>query len=166
MATPTPHVLTRTDAIAAGRAYWFLGNLAIVHLTGEETGGSSCVVELTEPPGFIPLHAHRNAAQITYVLEGDVTVYMTGATRELGVGDSIYQPAGVRKTAQVTSTEPARVLDVNLPAGFERFIAAAGEPARNLELPPPPDEAPDFERLVALAAEHGLDIIGPPGELP
>jgi hypothetical protein len=78
----------------------------------------------------------------------------------------MHQPAGVRQTQRVTSAAPARVLDVNAPAGFDRFVAAAGEPAADLVLPPPSELPPDFDRLVTLAAEHGIDVLGPPGELP
>jgi hypothetical protein len=35
-----------------------------------------------------------------------------------------------------------------------------------LTLPPLPDQPPDFERLAALAAEHGIEILRPPGALP
>jgi hypothetical protein len=37
-------------------------------------------------------------------------------------------------------------------------------PAQRRELPAP--EAPDVERLGRLAAEHGIDLLGPPGMLP
>jgi hypothetical protein len=58
------------------------------------------------------------------------------------------------------------VLDVNSPAGFERFVAAAGRPAETLTLPPPPESPPDLERLATVAAEHGIELLGPPGQLP
>jgi hypothetical protein len=50
-----------------------------------------------------------------------------------------------------------------LAAGFDEFVAPARQRAANLVLPPP---EPDFERLWAIADEHGIDILGPPGELP
>jgi hypothetical protein len=49
------------------------------------------------------------------------------------------------------------------PAGFEGFIRTVGEPAGELRIPPPPDAPPDMEQMVAAAAEHGVEIIGPPG---
>jgi hypothetical protein len=55
---------------------------------------------------------------------------------------------------------------VTSPAGFEEFIVAAGEPAAELTLPPPDRPPPDFERLTAFAAEHDIEILGPPGALP
>jgi hypothetical protein len=66
----------------------------------------------------------------------------------------------------VTSAEPLRQLVVTSPAGFEGFIVAAGEPAAELTLPPSDGPSPDFEKLVALAAEHDIEVLGPPGALP
>jgi mannose-6-phosphate isomerase-like protein (cupin superfamily) len=151
----------------ATAGYWLLGNLAIVHVSGEETEGRFCLVEFQTPADdWIPLHVHRRDSQTVYVLEGEVTFYLPGEQRALGAGECIHQPAGVPQTEHVTSSGPARMLDVNSPAGFERFIEAAGEPAASLTLPPPPAGPPDFEAFSRLAADHGVDILGPPGALP
>jgi hypothetical protein len=61
---------------------------------------------------------------------------------------------------------PVRLLDVNSPAGFDAFVAAAGEPALSLTLPPADSPPPDVDRLGGIAAEHGVEILGPPGALP
>jgi hypothetical protein len=42
-------------------------------------------------------------------------------------------------------------------------MRAVGEPAAALTLPPPPTTPPDVERLTAVAAEYGIEILGPPG---
>jgi uncharacterized RmlC-like cupin family protein len=100
------------------------------------------------------------------VLEGELTAYLPGVSRVLRRGDSMYQPAGVPQTHRVTSSEPARVLAITTPAGFERFVAEAGRPAESLTLPPPEESPPDLERLASIAAEHGIELLGPPGTLP
>ena len=60
-------------------------------------------------------------------------------------------------------SERARFLLVTEPAGFDRFVAAVARPAASPTIPPAPAEPPDLERLVAVAAEHGIEITGPPG---
>jgi hypothetical protein len=72
----------------------------------------------------------------------------------------------VPHTEHVTSAEPARVLVLKSPAGFDEFVAAAGQPATELTLPPPDQPPPDIERLAAIAAEHDVEILGPPASLP
>lgn len=160
-----------THGEAAGRgtprAYWFLGDLVIVHLSGEETAGRFSLLEWLQPPGeMTPLHVHRRADQTYYVLEGEMTLYLPGATLAIGPGECGYGPMNVPHTERVTSSGPVRLVEVNSPAGFERFVAAAGVPATELTLPPPSHAEPDFEQLVRLAAEHDIEVLGPPGSLP
>lgn len=152
---------------AKRRAYWFYGDLVTVHVSGEETGGRFCLVEFLQPPGeWTPLHVHRDSDQTQYVLEGELTVYLPGRSHVLGPGECVNTPRGVPHTEQVTSPGPARLLDVNAPTGFDEFVAAAGEPAAELTLPPADRPLPDVERFNAIAAEHAIEVLGPPGSLP
>lgn len=149
------------------RAYWLLSNLVIVHVSGDETEGRFSLVEFLMPPDdMTPLHVHQRDSQTTYVLEGEVTIYLPGSSNVLGAGECIHQPAGVPQTERVTSAGPARVLDINSPAGFEQFVAAAGRPAERLALPAVSESPPDLEQMAAAAAEHGIELLGPPGTLP
>jgi hypothetical protein len=74
----------------------------------------------------------------------------------------VYGPANVPHTFTVASDE-ARFLLLTQPAGFDAFLRAFGQAAPSATLPPPATEPPDVERLTALAAEHGIEILGPPG---
>lgn len=42
-------------------------------------------------------------------------------------------------------------------------MRAADQPAQALTIPPPPGEPPDPAQMATLAAEHGIEILGPPG---
>jgi mannose-6-phosphate isomerase-like protein (cupin superfamily) len=148
-------------------AYWFYGDLVTVHVSGEETDGRFCLVEFLQPAGeWTPLHVHRDSAQAQYVLEGELTVYLPGESFVVGPGGCVNTRMNVPHTECVTSAGPVRVLDVNAPAGFDEFVAAAGEPAAELTLPPPGRPAPDVERLISLTAAHQIEVLGPPGTLP
>lgn len=48
------------------------------------------------------------------------------------------------------------------PAGFEGFVRALAAPATVLEIPPAPTAPPDMEPVLRAAADHGLEILGPP----
>lgn len=160
--------LGKAASAARGNAHWFLGDLVIVHVSGEETDGRFCLIEFRQPPGeWTPLHVHRESDQTMYVLEGELTLHLPGGrTVVAGPGACAHGPVGLPHTEHVTSPEPLRLVEVNSPAGFEKFVAAVGEPAPQLTLPPPDWPPPDLERLTALAAEHAIDVLGPPGELP
>jgi mannose-6-phosphate isomerase-like protein (cupin superfamily) len=162
----TSQMISQARPTGGKPAYWSLGALFIVHVDGEETGGEFALVEAIEPPGLMtPLHVHHRESQTMFVFEGEVTVYLPGKTLVVGPGESVYKPKGVPHTYKLTSETPARLLEVEAPAGFERFVAAAGDVARELTVPPRVENA-DFTRAIALAPDYGIEILGPPGALP
>jgi mannose-6-phosphate isomerase-like protein (cupin superfamily) len=149
------------------RAYWFYRDLVTIHVGGAQTGGRFCVLEFLQPPDeWTPLHVHRDADQTQYVLEGELTVYLPDRSLVLRPGECVNTPMNVPHTEHVTSAGPAQVLDVNVPAGFDEFIARAGERAAELSLPGADGPPLDVERLAAIAAEHRIELLGPPGERP
>jgi mannose-6-phosphate isomerase-like protein (cupin superfamily) len=162
-----PTVSGRSAGKTKQRAYWFYVDLVIVHVSGDQTDGRFCLLEFVQPPGeWTPLHVHKRSDQTHYVLEGEATIHLRGESVVVGPGQCAYAPMNVPHTEHVTSTEPARVLVLNSPAGFDEFVVAAGQPAAELTLPPPEQPPPDLERLAALAAEHDIEILGPPASLP
>jgi quercetin dioxygenase-like cupin family protein len=154
-----PIALGRDD----GEALWFLGFLATIKASADTTAGRVAVIEHLGPRGAgSPLHVHRREDEWFYVTEGELTVWVGGQVIHGHAGSFVYGPRDIPHTFEITSDQ-ARFLLVTEPAGFERFMRAAGAPARSLTLPPPPSEPPDPARLAALAAEVGIEILGPPG---
>lgn len=149
-----------TTATSTGKR-WFIHNLATVHARTGAVG----IVEMVGRQGDMPpLHAHHDADEVFYVLEGRLSVFVGGEHVELSAGESACGPKGVPHAYRVESGE-ARWLAVAAPGGFERFVLAASEPAPADELPPADREINGGE-LGRLAAEHGIELLGPPGALP
>ena len=96
------------------------------------------------------------------MIEGELTFWVGGETIVAPAGSFVYGPRDIPHTF-VVSSERARFLLVTDPAGMEDFMRELAEPAARLEIPPPAGEAPDLERIVAVASSFGIDIIGPPG---
>ena len=118
------------------------------------------------PPGDQPpLHVHRDEDEGFYVLEGELCLWAGEERILLRPGQFANAPAGVPHTYRVTSDERARYLVTSPTGQFGRFVQAFGEPAERRELPVL-EGPPDAERLGRLAAEHGIDLLGPPGMLP
>jgi len=97
-----------------------------------------------------------------YVTEGELTFWVGGRVIEAPAGSFVYGPRDIPHTFAVASPE-ARFLLVTEPAGFESFMRALSEPAQALTLPPATVQPPEPERMIALAAEYGIEILGPPG---
>jgi quercetin dioxygenase-like cupin family protein len=158
--TVEPIALRRDE----GEALWFLGSLAMIRSSAETTDGQVAVIEHLSPPGSgSPLHVHTREDEWFYVIDGALTFWVGGQVIEAPTGTFVYGPRGIPHTFLVSSPEPARFLLVTEPAGFESFVRAAAQPAETLAIPPAPTEPPDMERLIAAAAEQGIEILGPPG---
>jgi quercetin dioxygenase-like cupin family protein len=146
-----------------GEALWAFGTLATIKASSEATDGRVAVIEHLAPEGAgSPLHVHHREDEWFYVLEGALTFWVGGSVIEAPAGSFVYGPRDVPHTFVVSSPE-ARFLLVTEPAGFERFLRAVSQPAEALVVPPPSAPPSDLAPLVAAAAEHGIDIIGPPG---
>ncbi|MDQ3876638.1 MAG: cupin domain-containing protein [Actinomycetota bacterium] len=97
-----------------------------------------------------------------YVTEGEMTFSVGGEVIESPAGTFVYGPRGIAHTFEVASEE-ARFLLVAEPAGVDGFMRGLAEPAKELTIPPPPNEPPDPAPLVMAAAEYGIEVVGPPG---
>jgi hypothetical protein len=110
------------------------------------------------------LHIHHLEDEGFYILEGEMTFYVGEQTIKARPGSFLFGPKDVPYAFSVDS-RPARLLFILLPAGMEGLIREMGEPAKPLSIPPQPEEPPDaaeMERLMAIAARYGSEMLGPP----
>jgi hypothetical protein len=127
---------------------WLMGNRLEIHLTGDDTGGSLCLLVDHPPPEFqLVAHRHLNEDETIHIVEGTYEFVLEGRTRELGPGDTVHVPRGsVHGIRNVGEADGERVL-VFHPAGLERFFLAAGtaDPAESRAGP----------ELLALSSQYG-----------
>jgi quercetin dioxygenase-like cupin family protein len=146
-----------------GENLWFLDFLATVKASSAATDGAVSVIEHVGRRGAAsPLHVHRHDHEWWYVIEGELTLWVGGEIIEAPAGSFVFGPRHVAHTFAVTSDE-ARFLHVTEPGGFDVFMRALAEPADSAILPPEGIAPPDRHRLAELAAEHGIEVLGPPG---
>ena len=144
-----------------GEPFWFLNTLTINKLGGDDTQGGFSVVDHRMPAGFAPPpHLHHGTDEAFYVLDGRLEGFCGEQQWSAGPGTLVFLLADVPHGFRVTDDGPGRALLILAPAGFDRFVAALGEPAPDLRLPTPVE--PDVSRVVELAAAHGIQILPPP----
>jgi hypothetical protein len=123
------------------------------------------MVEILAPEGYPSvLHVHHQEDEGFYILEGELTFYVGDQTKKAHPGSFLFGPKDVPHAFTVDSG-PARLLFVFSPGGLEGLVREMGEPARSLSIPPQPDEEPGeaaMERMTAIAARYGAEILGPP----
>src|SRR4028119_1539188 len=126
-----------------GEALWWMGMLATIKATAEQTGGRYTLVEILAPEGFAsPLHVHHFEDEGFWILEGEMTFYVGDQTIKARPGSFLFGPKEVPHAFRVDSG-PARLLFVLSPAGFEDLVREMGEPARERSIPPQPEAPPD-----------------------
>ena len=130
-------------------------------LTGEDTGGSVSVFEMTVGAGHkIPAPAHKNDAyeETIYGIEGAVTWTIDGNPIEVGPGQAVCIPRGAVHRFDTFGSVDAKQLAVITPAimgpaYFHEVVelarASAGGP-------------PDPVKMVDVFRRHGMTVAAPP----
>jgi quercetin dioxygenase-like cupin family protein len=150
-----------------GEAFWLLGMLETLKISGEDTDGAYGLIEVEARAGDgSPWHTHPDEDEWFYVLEGEFTVYVGDTRLSLSAGSFAFGPKGVPHTFIAEPPHGGRVLIGFQPFLFEGFLREVGEPAVERVLPPPLEAPPDMERLLPIAARNGMQILGPPGPPP
>jgi mannose-6-phosphate isomerase-like protein (cupin superfamily) len=123
-------------------------------LAGDETGGGSSLVEHPIPPRALaaPLHRHSHEDEYSFVLDGRLGALLGDEVVYGDPGDLIFKPRGQWHTFWNAGDEPARILEMISPAGFERYFE------QMVELLEQSVGAPDPSELGAIAAKHGLEL--------
>lgn len=149
---PRPHSNTRADS-----AFRFLGMPTLMRSTAETTNGAFGLMEhWSMPPGFAaPYHVHHLEDEAFYVLEGEMAFVCDGKWVRGGPGTYVFGPREIPHGFKVVGPAPARMLLMCTPGGFERFVLDLAE---DLSSPP---TAPDLQKMIAVAAQYKVDILGP-----
>lgn len=135
-----------------------LGGLGVdFKISGGDTGGLLSVVEHPVQPGrLVPPHVHRDEDEYSYVLEGTFGARVGDWEGEAGPGSYLFKPRGIPHTFWNAGPDPARLIEIIAPAGFENFFEELGALAANY-LPGDP-EGFDQERT-RLAKGYGLEFV-------
>jgi quercetin dioxygenase-like cupin family protein len=118
---------TRLAKIVGPRAgkSGFLGSIGVrFMIDGAETGGGFSLVEhpMSAHALAAPLHRHTREDEYTYVLEGRVGALLGDEALVGSPGDLIFKPRNQWHTFWNAGDQPARILEIISPAGFERFF--------------------------------------------
>src|ERR1700732_668237 len=104
----------------------FLGSIGVrFMIDGEESGGGFSLVEhpMSARALAAPLHRHTREDEYSYVIEGRVGALLGDEVLIGGPGYLIIKPRNQWHTFWNAGDEPARILEIISPAGFEQFFA-------------------------------------------
>ena len=131
----------------------FLGSIGARHLAdGNETTGGFSVIEHPMPPRALaaPLHRHTREDVYSLVLEGRMGALLGDDVVIAETGDFVFKPRNQWHTFWNAGDEPARILEIIAPAGFELFFRELGAMGGAADAPP--------EQLIELSQRYGLEM--------
>lgn len=121
-------------------------------LRGEHSNGELAALEAINGPGEgPPLHVHTREDETVYVLEGEFRWKLGDELSVTGPGSFVFIPRGVSHTWQVIGEGDGRMLVTFFPAGMEGFFDRLSSMSEF-----------DLDTFSAAAAEHGMEVVGPP----
>jgi mannose-6-phosphate isomerase-like protein (cupin superfamily) len=104
----------------------FLGSIGVrFMIDGQEAGERFSLVEHPMSPRALaaPLHRHNREDEYSFVVEGRMGALLGDDVVYAEPGDLVFKPRGQWHTFWNAGDEPARILEIISPAGFERFFA-------------------------------------------
>ena len=130
-----------------------VGDTYTVLLSGDDTDGRYCLIDMVVPPGGgPPPHRHDFEESFT-VVEGEIEATFRGKKSVVRTGETVNIPANAPHSFTNTSQESARLLCICSPAGQEELFLAIGVRVATRTAPPPkPDEAVAAEMKSKIAA--------------
>jgi quercetin dioxygenase-like cupin family protein len=136
-----------------------MGMLMTVKASGEQTGDTCSVMEVTFPPNVgPPMHVHRREAELNYVVRGTMKFRCGDEELDCRAGGFVYLPTDVPHAFR-SGAEGATMLAVAFPGGIEGLYERVGTVAEEPVLPTTP---PDIPGWLEHAASFGVEVTGPP----
>jgi quercetin dioxygenase-like cupin family protein len=144
----------------AGDATWFFNALMTTKASQAETAGAYSLTEhLVTAASNPPMHVQTDEEEAFYVLEGEIEFEVDGEIVVATPGTFVLVARGAAHLFRVL-TPTARMLVIcsgKATDNLEDFFLGMGEPATEPVLPAP--SAPDLDRLMALTARTGIELV-------
>ena len=140
----------------SNRVYFDVG-IGSVCLSGTDTGGAYCHLEVALAPGMgVPRHTHTREDETYYVLTGELEVIVGDEASTLRPGDSLTAPRNIPHQLRNSGNVENHYLIMFSPAGFEGFLRATAIPAPDNAVAPTEPPAVAIRNVHELAADYGI----------
>ena len=139
------------------------GGTYTILVTGEETGGRYCLIDMLVPPGGGPPPHRHDFEEMFTILDGEIELTFRGEAYQASAGSTVNIPANAPHSFKNNSGKPARLLCMCTPAGQEEFFMAVGDPVDSRTAPPPKlskaEQAERVQRAKALSAKYRTELL-------
>jgi len=140
-----------------------VGDTYTVTVSGKDTNGRFCVIDMYVPPGGGP-PPHRHDFEETFiVLEGEIELTFRGKRSTAALGQTVNIPSNAPHQFRNVSDQPVRLLCICSPAGQEEFFEQVGVRVDARTSPPPKladdEQKKTAEKAAALAPKYRTEML-------
>jgi quercetin dioxygenase-like cupin family protein len=140
-----------------------VGDTYTITVTGEQTAGRFCVVDMHIPPGGGPPPHRHDFEESFLLLEGQMEATFRGQKSTLRAGETLNIPANAPHQFHNASGEAVRMLCICSPAGQEKFFLEVGVLVATRTTPPSrlseKEQAVFIEKVKALAPKYRTELL-------
>src|SRR5215471_985273 len=141
------------------KRYYFDVALGSILLSGEDTGGAYCLLDLRVAPGQgVPLHTHTREDEAFFVLSGEVKATVGDKIFTLSAGETLIAPRNIPHQLRNPRNVANHYLIVFSPSGFEEFLKATSVPAPDDAVAPTEPPPVAVRNVFELAADYGIQF--------
>jgi quercetin dioxygenase-like cupin family protein len=141
------------------KRYYFDVALGSILLSGEDTGGAYCLLDLRVAPGKgVPRHTHTREDEALFVLSGELEATVGDEIFTLRAGDTLMAPRNIPHQLRNSGTVPNHYLIMFSPSGFEGFLRATSVPAADDAVAPTEPPAIAIRSVFELASNYGIQF--------
>ena len=142
-----------------------VGDTYTILLSGNDTDGRYCLIDMHVPPGGGPPYHRHDFEESFTIIEGEIEATFRGKKSIVRTGETINIPANAPHSFTNASKEAARLLCICSPAGQEELFLAVGVPVATRTTPPPkPDKAVEAKMMaktIALLPKYRTEMVKP-----
>jgi len=139
------------------KRFYFDVGLGSVCLSGTDTGGAYCLLDISLAPGMaVPRHTHTREDEVYFVFAGELEVTVGEKTFVLGPGDTLLAPRDIPHALRNSGNTTNHYLLVFSPSGFEEFIMTTAVPAPDNAVAPTEPPAVAVRNVHELATDYGI----------
>ncbi len=162
---PTRKLTVASPDSAGVRHVALVGDTYSILVSGADTAGKYCLIDMIVPPGGGPPPHRHDFEEMFTLLEGEIEITFRGETKTARAGSTVAIPANAPHAFRNNSGGAARMLCLCAPAGVDEFFLAVGDPLESGTSPRPRrDKAQieeQIERIKALAPKYRTELLIP-----
>jgi mannose-6-phosphate isomerase-like protein (cupin superfamily) len=142
-----------------------VGDTYTITVSGADTGGRFCVIDMLVPPGGGP-GPHRHDFEETFILlEGELEFTFRGNKSVAGAGTTVNIPSNAPHQFHNAGSQSARMICICAPAGNDQFFREVGTPVPTRTTAPPKlnqtEMAEFLTKAKGLAPKYRTELLGP-----